>query len=332
MRKVAVNARITAYLCFLELVSMVCIGVVWLFVIGTSSAWGTTNSMIWYYIILPYTHLMNTSFNKDRIIDDGWKSVILNSLKSVFKCFYKFWSSGEERNSDAEAQAEEQSMKTRRARSIKKDNLNQSVSIKPEPDISIISLEGRMKDNDLGPSTSDGKQADPDGYRNIIESQASIDSDEDSNKLTNNKCSRLKKGENILSSMWYNLNDEEVYIHYFKQLVDLEYPSEENMVEHYDNFQLTPYSKMPNRDKACGTKRSHANQNTKKPSRKLIKHSDPSRAEEVILNVNFLVDWNERKVERKTLLEDFSKNCEDEISYQRIVNKLISFEENLIEG
>ena len=36
---------------------------------------------IWYYVILPYTYLMNTSHNKKRIVDDGLVSVLRNFLR-----------------------------------------------------------------------------------------------------------------------------------------------------------------------------------------------------------------------------------------------------------
>ena len=36
--------------------------------------------MIWYYLILPHTFLMNTSHNKDLIVDNGWKTTLRNAL------------------------------------------------------------------------------------------------------------------------------------------------------------------------------------------------------------------------------------------------------------
>ena len=41
--------------------------------------------MLFFHIIIPYTFLMNTSYNKDRIINDGWETVLLNPL--TCSCF-----------------------------------------------------------------------------------------------------------------------------------------------------------------------------------------------------------------------------------------------------
>ena len=86
MKLVAVNARVTFVVWILETIANISILSFWVFVHGTSS-WGknyaVTNALMWYYLIISYTFLMNTSYNKDRIIEDGWKIVIMNSLMSI---------------------------------------------------------------------------------------------------------------------------------------------------------------------------------------------------------------------------------------------------------
>ena len=83
MKLVAVNARVTFVVWILETIANVSVLILWRFVYGYTSFGTLTNSMIWYYLIISYTFLMNTSYNKDRIIEDGWKTVIMNSLKSI---------------------------------------------------------------------------------------------------------------------------------------------------------------------------------------------------------------------------------------------------------
>ena len=42
-------------------------------------------AIMWYYIFLPHIFLMNTSHNKDLIVDDGLKTTILNACKLPFQ-------------------------------------------------------------------------------------------------------------------------------------------------------------------------------------------------------------------------------------------------------
>ena len=87
MRIVAVNAKVTFVIWLLEFLAAFSIIIVWVFVVGSTSFVTLTNSMIWIYVLLPYTFLMNTSYNKGRIIDEGWKTVITNSFFDVKNCF-----------------------------------------------------------------------------------------------------------------------------------------------------------------------------------------------------------------------------------------------------
>ena len=86
-RRVAINVRVTSVIWMLEIVANICIVVVWILIYGSTSFGSLTNSMIWYYLILPYTFLMNTSYNKNRILADGWKTVIVNSVNAPFYWF-----------------------------------------------------------------------------------------------------------------------------------------------------------------------------------------------------------------------------------------------------
>ena len=45
--------------------------------------------IVCYYVLIPYTFLMNTSYNKDLILEQGWKTVLLNPFAIVHPCFSK---------------------------------------------------------------------------------------------------------------------------------------------------------------------------------------------------------------------------------------------------
>ena len=86
---VQVNARVTLVIWILECVANLSFVVIWVLIFGTTSFFTMTFSMIWYYLIISYTFLMNTSYNKERVIEDGWKIVIINSIAGMFCCLPK---------------------------------------------------------------------------------------------------------------------------------------------------------------------------------------------------------------------------------------------------
>ena len=91
VRNVEVNAEITMMIWILETVANFCLIIGWIVSGGKPNFNNLTILILWYYIILPYTFLMNTSYNKDRIIDTSWKNVILNIFIKPYKCFVNFF-------------------------------------------------------------------------------------------------------------------------------------------------------------------------------------------------------------------------------------------------
>ena len=79
MKKVRVNAQVKAMASFIE--GFVNIAYILILLIVVRTSLGTLMMQTFMYlIILPYFALMNTSFNKDRIIENGWKNVFKNLL------------------------------------------------------------------------------------------------------------------------------------------------------------------------------------------------------------------------------------------------------------
>ena len=332
IRKVAVNARIAAVLCLLEFLANFSVVFIWIIIVGSSSAGGLTNSITWYYVILPFTHLMNTSYNKDRVVDDGWKSVILNAVKSIWRCLTcsiyfdknNGWMSDEEQKDSEESKSDDNIIKHNQ-RKPRGSNFK-------EPDVSIISLENESNETDQRACTSNGKYC---AYgesvnKNTIRSQSSTDSE--SNDYNATKSQRLKKGEALLSGMWHNLGDEEAYTHYFKQLLELEYPTNKPTVDHYNNFSVIPFHHASLNPKSLHTKHSEINQKIQRTYRKYAKSLKNSRFNENPLNVDFIIEFEERMTRRQNRLEGFLINCDDENSYEHFINLFISFEEGLVQN
>ena len=81
MRKILVNAQIKAMVCLIEAAT----NVIYITILSTffpvRTGFGTYVVMVFLYmIILPYCFLMNTSHNKNRIVEHGWKNVFNNVL------------------------------------------------------------------------------------------------------------------------------------------------------------------------------------------------------------------------------------------------------------
>ena len=72
-----INAQVTAVTCFLEISSNLLYQIIVKLAVKTSFA-TLLQFLIIYLIILPYSFLMNTSHNKNRVIEHGWKNVFKN--------------------------------------------------------------------------------------------------------------------------------------------------------------------------------------------------------------------------------------------------------------
>ena len=84
-RNVRVNAQVTALITIFEVLGMCIIKMPHILVIKYSSFAWPTLFMLLYFVILPYAFLMNTTSNKNRIIEDGWMNVLKN-IVSCYKC------------------------------------------------------------------------------------------------------------------------------------------------------------------------------------------------------------------------------------------------------
>ena len=83
VRKTEVFAYVTFVIWILECFANLCIIIVWLFVYGVTSAGTLTTGMVWYYLILPCTYLLNTSENRNRVADNGWSNAIQYAVGMV---------------------------------------------------------------------------------------------------------------------------------------------------------------------------------------------------------------------------------------------------------
>ena len=81
---IRVNAQVTAVITMLEFCGgcLFVVGRIFRLQISFGSFSGIIMTMMLYFVILPYAFLMNTRYNKSRIIEEGWMNVLKNMVKS----------------------------------------------------------------------------------------------------------------------------------------------------------------------------------------------------------------------------------------------------------
>ena len=80
MRKMRVNAQITAVTSILEIAGNIVQWAIWILITKFVGLGSLIQSILLYFVVLPYVFLMNKSHNKNRIIEDGWINVLKNAI------------------------------------------------------------------------------------------------------------------------------------------------------------------------------------------------------------------------------------------------------------
>ena len=84
LRKLKVNADVTFAIWILECFGYFLIVIVWAIGAFLKVDIILEYIIVVYYVMLPHTYLMNSSHNKDLIIDEGLKTIIKNALRIPF--------------------------------------------------------------------------------------------------------------------------------------------------------------------------------------------------------------------------------------------------------
>ena len=78
LKKIQVNAQVTCMTTILELFGNFMAAILIVFVFKASTLLTLIPQIICYSILLPYAFIMNTSHNKNRVIECGWRNVLRN--------------------------------------------------------------------------------------------------------------------------------------------------------------------------------------------------------------------------------------------------------------
>ena len=220
-KKLIVSSQVTAMVTIIEL-SYNIIYVLWVAIIMQKTSFGTViQAMVLHFVILPYSFLMNTSYNRNRIVDLGWKNI----LKNIFGC-----PTNSVANSNNDLITSNTNKKNGRKKdSEKNDNscdtnsvfvISKSVEQVNDTGLKVSNNNGLLLDsyNTEPASTSYGinSQGKQSTLRTIQE--LSLDSEDD---LCEDK-ERHVFVEHILCNMISSMEDECLYIQYFKVLLNIE--------------------------------------------------------------------------------------------------------------
>ena len=292
--------------------------------------------------MIPYTHLINIRYNKDRIVDNGWERVVLNAVESLCPACCKPADGPRNENGSMLDDAEKKKPLSR----IGKENKR----VKEETTLSVISIEFTPEEFFSKPGTSKKQEMTPKvnpDEENMTEEKilhenqrpdSSIDSETDDGfQRSPPKSYRLQKGTQILSLMSLNSNKEDAYIHYFQQLLELEHLAKDDnckhLTKHLDIALFAKSSKIrPSHKIKKKTSLKHKKINMMSPeyTRKTIMNSKNKHYKETILNIDFVLELEERTKQRQRNLDGFLKYCNNEEMFDYFVKKLTIFEEGLI--
>jgi hypothetical protein len=279
---------------------------------------------------------MNTPYNKDLIIDDGLGATIRNAFVIPLRVKVRtyFW--------DTRLQRHEEKYDTEMTNMSKKvvlsdnDATESCKNVKSE--IFIIfnpkcTFEPSENTNAILRNVSKDVASSSNNVCNPIELPNQVQLDRKSlseSDLEDNEISfedtRLCNGKAILWHMLENINNEDVYLHYFLQLINYEDTILNKDNENFEIMHLVP--SKPTKLKTC-----KHNDNLDLDGNNLKKsHPSSSVLPRILTLKNYLSgNVSDRIQMRKLILDNFNLSCKDQESYNRYLTELIDFEEELTE-
>ena len=343
MRKMRVNAQITAVTSILEIAGNIVQWAIWILITKFVGLGSLIQSILLYFVVLPYVFLMNSSHNKNRIIEDGWINVLKNAI-GTGRTF---------RIRKPSVKIDIQPFNSKAAHPCnmidKKDNLvtpptlfrkifrKQNSRVLPfsENNAGIITISSK---------TIDEKHAkeDKSTLTICVPSNDVIPSSSESNILKDYPClseDKLKKCNSIdglkgyrhemILNLFECVKDEEVYIRAFRELVGFE----ESVKRDEDSF-----SEFEDQWKTQGRKAANS---AAINELNVVKLADPIYLQSIEtvdltyddrLRTNFKGLYRDRTVRREERISILLKSLKKgEDSYKSCLEMLIDLEEDLVE-
>ena len=210
MRKVTVNAQVTAIISISEVV-----GCFFILVITTITGTKTVAMFLFRlleFVVLPYAFLMNTRENKFRIVEEGWSNVCRNTLNS-----YHFALPCNKPTAVVSLSHHKASEPDSEIYIISKQNLPKSCNKFEETSSNINTMNCNLNvPFEDKPSTSTNFSFDDNSEPNSTANGTST------KNLLHPKTKMSNMRSNILSELLHSINDEPTYMGIFSRFVSLE--------------------------------------------------------------------------------------------------------------
>ena len=89
IKSMKISCQVTAAISLLEIFGNIFGAIIWLFIAKYVGNESLVLALTLYFILLPYTFLMNTHHNRNLVVEDGWGMVIKNFFSgcSIIKFF-----------------------------------------------------------------------------------------------------------------------------------------------------------------------------------------------------------------------------------------------------
>ena len=285
--------------------------------------------LFWYYVTLPYVHLMNTSDNKELVVDNGLTNVLRNAFVTPFKIMKANFFSG--RNSEGQENKSSHEMSnTKRKIVLSNDNYkNTEVFLISKPNFSSVPLKTKKS---LSSNASNNAPCNSSGlYKTTtltnhtqLARQSQLEPDLEDNDLSF-EAEHLSNSKIILLHMMDNINNEEQYLHYFMQLIDYE-----DTVKAGDKINFVIMHNVQSKHVLSKNTKRKNTLNSEGPNSKKSYVSLPNVSPEIVELKNKLSGtFLDRMEMRRIILQNFIVNCNDEESYNIYLTELIDFEEKL---
>ena len=335
LRKLKVNADVTFVIWILEWVGYVFIMAAWAIISLFKINILLDVAIVVYYVMLPHSYLMNTSHNKERIIDEGLKNIIKNVFHIPFdlSAFVNLFQSANWENQNArkddiitntvEAGERKPEISIVVRKNIHIENIKEEVDHRLKNSIEIPEAKLHIDK----PCSSSGIY-DEDG-QNHLAITTMTDSEDDMIDEIAEHDFRLSMKKQLLTYMKGSVNDEEHYIHYFLQLIDLESKMRNKTNLDSDNAIITVVLDERIQERkhlSCKTKNSK-NANSKSKESQVGSDAYPflsPRGLTISADKQF-----DRTLMRIKKLESIDKHCDNEEAFKKFLNELIDFEEGL---
>ena len=282
--------------------------------------------MLVYHVILPYAFLMNTSHNKNRIVEQGW----INVFRNLFGCIFSSTSRVTEPNNSKGSIAHDIIEKNNKGEDDVKENKIFTVSENYDNcGISTSSVFNTLNcptDNSSDPSASSERGM----TSNNDENCRTTNEDQENHSL--NLQNNYSIARNLASNMSLILESEEkeeVYIHYFKQIVMVnECNKQEQIVSEIELSKEFSLGLRFNVDHQKRMKHHKKKQKTKTRNAK-ISTNDMEIAD---IKCDLSGTFEKRRQLRKELLVKMTCPNVPNDPFDILMEKLIDLEEGFIQG